>query len=253
MGLKKMRFIKSLFLRHLISYIGAILIPVLILGYLTYSIFLGYYKQTLEENKMNALSSIRSTIDMQISNIHREAFRIGATGEFSTNYQTRSYAQFLDIVHDLNTTRFANDFVFDVHYINNDLGYVYTSNSRFTYDGYALFAKSYDGFTGDQIRGAFLGLNGTAWWPVLPVNKAQDRVLTYLIPLARDGRRVRSAALFQISENELDTMAGATISGAGSKLLIADGNNTLLYSSADEPLNLPDGFWGDLSKAGANT
>jgi AraC-like DNA-binding protein len=244
---------RNLFARYLFSYVAALLIPMLILGYVLYNYFLSFYMSSLETNKADSLSSIQLTIDIQLSHLHQYAFMINGMREFTTDYQRISYAQFMDVCRRLSSMRASSDFLYDVHFYNNALDYVYTPVTRFSIANYAAFGSAYDAYTADDLTAILGNLQGITWLPMQSVANGVEQALSYIVPTSRGRFGVTSAAIFFISKSTLDEIAGSAMTGSSTRLLITDGEGSILYSSSGSieqaALLLPDGFHEALNQS----
>lgn len=248
----KMRHLNKTFFSFLLSYLIAMMIPMGILGYISHEYFLDYFTQSLRENKVSTLINIKNSLDIQISQMHSYANRISAKREYTTNYQKLHFSQFYDICTSLAELRYSNDFLSDLQLINNELGYIYTPETRYTFHSYADYGPAWSAYSKQDVEELFLDLSGPVWLPVQQIRDKKE-VLTYIMPIFYANDQVMTAAVFQVSEDTLMKIAGASLPSSDSQFLIADHYNNILYSSTGDMDSMPDYFWEKLADTGSGS
>ena len=240
-----MKFNKNTFVDYLVSYLVMMTIPIIIFSYIFYQYFLGFFVNYLQRDSVNTLLRAHANIDIQVTQLQSNASRMSGAREFTASYLQTSFAQFFDLYDSLSDIRYSNDFLYDVMYLNNDLGYIYTPSARFTYDDFKRFGSSYDNYSEQQLESVLHNVSGAMWMPVQPVKNNTQQVLTYIIPIQYETGSTSAAAIFQIKKSTLDTLVGDTRSQS---ILIADGQNRVLYASNDSLPALEPSFWQVVSQ-----
>lgn len=238
-----MRLRKSTFSGFLISYLTIMAIPVIILSFVFFGHFTDYFSTNLERTSLSALLRGQSNIDIQFAQLQSYSYRMANSIEFTTEYLDESYAQFFDVFNSLSNIKYSNEFLSDVLYLNMDLRYVYSSDSRYSFADFKTFGPSYDTLSETDTEALFHRINGTVWLPVQSIRGGERSVLTYIIPLQRRQGRLRSAAIFQISKHTMDLLVGDAKARADSSFLVADKGDEVLYSSGDTHFALDKSFW----------
>lgn len=199
---------KNTFINYLASYLIIMTIPALILSYIFYGYFLGFFTDYLQRDNLNALLRVQSNIDIQIAQLQSYAYRIANSQEFTTPFLTTNYSQFYEVFNSLSNIKYSNDFLSEVIYLNNDLNFIYMPNARFTFENFKNYGSSYDNYYESQLKNLFYSFSKSMWMPMQSIQNKTQQVLTYIIPIKYQKDSVNTAAIFQIQKSTLDLLVG---------------------------------------------
>lgn len=233
------------FFNYLFSYLIAMMIPIAILGAVSHSYFLDYFTQTLKENKVDTLINIRNALDLQLRQLQSYAVRISSSQIYTTSYQQKRFSQFYDICTGLSELRYSNEFLSNLQVVNNELSYVYTPETRYSFSNYANYGPAWSAYSEEAVTDLFSELTEPTWLPIQSIRN-ESRAMTYIFPLSQENGTVLTAVMFQIPEDTLMKIAGASLPSGNSQFLIADSHQTLLYASDGNFSELSASFWETL-------
>ena len=242
-----MKFVKKSFLNYLLSYLIIMIISLFTFSFIFYGYFLNFFTNNLKHSNLNALLRVQSNIDIQIAQIQSYAYRMSNSQEFTSQYLTASYAQFYDVFNSLSNIKYSNDFIYEILYLNNDLHYIYTTDTRFSIDDFKDYSSSYDAYNLSQFKELMQDIKTAEWLPIQSVQDNSAKVLTYIIPIQKAQNIANTAAIFQIKKETVDRLVGNVISKDDSCIMIADEANRTIYTSSEEFNILPDNFWQSLA------
>ncbi|TVY11201.1 helix-turn-helix domain-containing protein [Paenibacillus cremeus] len=228
----------KLFYKYLFSYIGILLVPLIILGSFTYVYFIGIIKDDVINNNMNKLDRIRYVIDDQLKQIRMMSDQIYFKNMTPFFFEDDPLGS-LKVINDLKNYTLTNNFISDILMFNHKDDYLYSSTS--SYKTSLFFDKIYHYEQWNQ--NTFIhDMNSIITPTVRPMenillnNRETKRFATLIYPLSSGGAKPTQTVLFLIAEKSFQNLLKDTMKDYGGNTLIMDKNNHIIAALQDDPL-----------------
>lgn len=236
-------------LRYLSSYVAVFVIPVLIIGYFSYSHFLSIITNHFNTSTHNAVTLIKDQLDAKISDainissqLSKQELKPQSLNTFNGFYyaaQRMNYAS-------------ANKFFFNIFYYVREGEYIYSGNGtyrfQFFYDDHLRYAEMERGdFAGMLSDGNDIVIRGAE--PVLVNRTYEKSMLSIIVPIPLNSYRPYGTALFVVDEEHIQSMFRSTLNFPGSHTYIFDNQGQVLSAHTDASEPPGETVWNMLKEA----
>lgn len=198
----------QLFLRYLFSYVGVMLIPLLILGGLIYYNFFHVLKDELNKNNKNTLMQLQYTFDNKLIELNKIAYQIYGNPKLTPYHM--AIEKPLDAqegITELKKYLVGNNLPYDVFVYYNDLNRLYSSSASYSASEFMQYFR-YANWSQDTFQQDMKQLHKNTTRPAEHVTAygVDAQMITYVVPNPNSYRDNQVTVFFIIDEKALKKM-----------------------------------------------
>lgn len=225
------------FQRYLLSYIGLLLIPIIILSAVVLSIVQDYCSHELVSRNTLLLEQLGSVVSLELDQIDLYALETSHQSIFYNRNQEQVGAIF-DVQHQLSSWTSACAFADRIDYVNSKGDKYYTISSVNDYDNYFNLYFGDDQAAKAALSNAVLQKTGRRWVS-LPANTKAQGKMVYLSS-ARVAADEYNSLICTINTTLLDQMIGDILAYEKYIMFISDSDGAVLYTNSKNLQSSPE-------------
>lgn len=219
------------FQRYLLSYIGLLLVPMIILSAVVLNIVMDYCSHELVSRNTLLLEQLGSVVSLELDQIDSYALETSHQSIFYNRNQEK-IGTIYDVQHQLSSWTSACAFADQIDYVNSKADKFYTISSVNNYDNYFNLYFGDDQTAKERLSNAVLQQTGRRW-VALPANARQQGKLVYLSS-ARVASDEHNSLICTINTNLLDQMIGDIVAYEKYVMFVSDAEGSILYTNSKE-------------------
>lgn len=226
------------FINYIISYSIVLLVPVFILSFIMFGIFINILKEEVVENTINSLNKTKNAIDIEINQLYSICYQIMNTNASLTTYLSMPDSPIRDlyIKNEIRKHTASNFFASLVVLYLRDEEYVYTSQGVYRLDIFMNSLYSYENWKlKDFIRDITVSREPFAR-PAEKVNE-NESYITFVFPNYKLATIPKASLLFLVPENKVRDLLSSNIEKDKGSTLIIDREKRIITTSNDEVIN----------------
>lgn len=226
----------NLLFKYIFSYVSVLLIPLLILGIIIKAYFIKTYSQFVLEQKTEQAQKIKTSLDMQVDQLHKFALQISNKRVFSRYNIENNPSAFNDIMKEFRYFIHINTSLQEVifHLNDSDVYYMSTGTSNNQY----LFTDimKYDEITSENSQEFFTSITSPVWIKSQTVYNPTiscENTMTYVVPSICNN----SVVIYQLASCFFDQLFPEKEEELGTSIFLLDQEGQLIYEhNSQEPL-----------------
>ena len=212
--MRSKRFSKT-FMRYLLSYVFAFLIPLFFTFIFISNYVVDIYKSEILSNEKAQNVNFRDTVDILFQQIYNMAEQINIENEFKLNFNKTPYHRMLSS-EKLYKYDFANVLVSNIAFFQNNIDVVVTSNGTCSKGDVYRFLFQYKNWPQDRMITELSQYHRPGWRPQEEVTFYSDKTypfMSFIYPMASLDKNVVRTLLFQINKNDLTDILNSQSDG----------------------------------------
>jgi len=230
----------NLFYRYIISYVAILLLPVIIMGAIIYSYFIGVFEENILANNMNNLNKTKDIVDTQLIQLKNISDQIHLDYNLNAFNFDSEPLKSLTTIKELNKYKLTNSFFFDMILYYRGEDYLYTSTSSSSIDMFTKIIYSYKNWDTETF---YRDINNLVLPVVRPTEEVKisninpnspNRLITFIYPLSYDGFHATKTVLFMVPENSFSKLIKSSVENYKGNTVILDNKNNLITAISDE-------------------
>ena len=225
------------FQRYLLSYIGLLLVPMIILSAVVLNIVQDYCSRELVSRNTLLLEQLGSVVSLELDQIDSYALETSHQSIFYNRNQEQVGAIF-DVQHQLSSWTSACAFADRIDYVNSKGDKYYTISSVNDYDNYFNLYFGDDQAAKAALSNAVLQKTSRRWVS-LPANTKAQGKMVYLSS-ARVAANERNSLICTINTTLLDQMIGDILAYEKYIMFISDSDGAVLYTNSKNLQSSPE-------------
>lgn len=225
------------FRRYLLSYIGLLLVPMIILSAVVLDIVLDYCSRELVARNTLLLEQLGSAVSLELDQIDSYALETRQQSIFYSRNQEKVGAIF-DVQRQLSSWTSACTIVEQIDYVNSKRGKYYTISSVNDFDNYYTLCFSDDQAAKSRLSDAVFQQRGHRWL-ALPAKTGQLEKLVYLFS-ARVAADEYNTLICTINTDLLAQMIDDILTYEKYMMFIVDAQDAVLYTNNKELRSSPE-------------
>jgi len=227
-------FKSKLFCKYLISYVIALLIPMLLLSVVFYNSLIKAFYDELAEKNIDMLIQVKDTIDTKLRELWNISVHIESNPELSKLRVSENIMSQINAVRVLRSYRFTNSFVEEIllYYHGDDILY----SSSGTYNPYSFLNVIYKYHNWSEEQ--FINDISNVVVPtvrhsekVTPMFSKEQNYITYMLPLPYSGSNRYATMIFLINDNILGNILKNAASSSEANMIILDNTGKIITYS----------------------
>lgn len=232
-----------LFLRYFISYVIVFLIPVLIIGFLSYSHFLSIIETNFNQSSQNALASIKDQVNSRVDDIFNISTELSSY-EFKPS-RIQTFDGLFYSSQKMNFKR-TNEFFYDIYYYIRDGEFFYTSNG--TYRSF-LFYKEHFHYNNMDEASFMEQINSLNQMIVrgaetISINGMQDKkMVSFIVPIPLNSQKPYGTAVFLVDEKKMNSLFKSILEYPESDIVVYNEQGEMILSTIDTASHLNTELW----------
>lgn len=242
-----------LFVNYLISYVGILFIPLIIIGAMVYSNFVNILTEEIITNNLNNLSKVQYVIDGNLTQIEKISNQINLVPKLKS-YEMHYHWIKADTIRNTLchyvTTNKDIDNIF-IYYHGDE--YLFSSTSSYTFPMFKAI-YNYTDWSVEDMYEDIVELKQTQLRPSENVIYNKDHLkkyITLLYPLNKN-TSIEGTIIFMIPEESFQSVLKDTINTYRGNSFILDGNNNIVTCLKDSPYLRSNDFTSYLKEVTAN-
>lgn len=230
----------NLFYRYIISYVTILLLPVIIMGAIIYSYFIGVFEEDILANNMNNLNKTKDIVDIQLIELKNICDQIHLDYNLNPFNFNSEPLKAVTTIKELNKYKLTNSFFLDMALYYRGEDYLYTSTSSVKID---LFTKNIYKFENWDTETFYKDINNLILPAIRPSEEVKifngsqsftNRFVTFIYPLSYDGFHATKTVLFLVPENSFSKLIKSSVENYGGNTIILDNKNNLITALSNE-------------------
>jgi len=248
MNSDRVPFRNKVFIRFLLSFAIAFLIPMTTLGFVTYRYFLRLFEQEVTSKNVVSLESAKGILEYQFDQAINMPLLLQSNRVFTTRQPANEYLYFVDATAQLSALRGINSVVYDILFYRPGNDYLIAANyGRSNLAVFLDYLCVYEDWPRDDFLSA-LNNPGTGLWrgsETVVADRSRREIITY------GTYNVASGATFfiQIDSDRFGALLDRSDAGDGGRTTVLDARGRTIYPSVDDVVSL-DGSAIDAVMAG---
>lgn len=238
----------NLFYKYIASYAAVLLLPVIVMGIIIYTYFLGVFEDDILANNMNNLNKTKNIVDSQLLELKNISDQLHLDYNLNAFNFDSAPLQALTIINELNKYKLTNSFFLDVILYYRGEAFLYTSTSSNRVD---LFSKNIYNYKNWDSETFYKDINSIILPSIRPTEEVKiytgnqnlfERIVTFIYPLSYDGFHANKTAIFLVTENSFNNLIKSSIENYNGNTIIFDNNNNIITSLEDKDYLYSENF-----------
>ncbi|WP_054022967.1 helix-turn-helix domain-containing protein [Bacillus sp. FJAT-28004] len=229
----------KLLLKYFISYLGVLLIPLMIISFVVFNYFSTYLEEDVIQNNQEMLKRVQTIVDNEMQEMRNIAYQI-AVDESLTPYMVRKNGYGgIQAVSSLQSYSISNSFIEELYLYFRDDNLLYSPVSTYTPSRLLKNKYTYRHWNLEE----FLNTINHAERPILrPAEEVVlqieggrvDNLLTYIVPIPVYEPSPYATVMFQIREKKLKELMRGIQDNYSGNTIILDETGQMITSLYDE-------------------
>ncbi|HOJ10314.1 MAG TPA: AraC family transcriptional regulator, partial [Clostridiales bacterium] len=219
----------SILFKYLISYLLVLFIPLFILSAIIKYYFIKTYSESVLKQKAMQIQQIKSSIDIQLNQLHNFAIQSSSKNIFSRYNIENNPSSFNDIMKEIRYFIHINANLQEVifHLKDSDIYYMSSGTSKNDY----IFTNimNYEEISKDNSLAFFSNLDAPIWLKAQTVYNrsiSNENIITYIVPCIMN----ESVIIYQITTSFFNRLFAENEDNIESSVLLLGMDNRLIYA-----------------------
>lgn len=227
------------FIKYLISYTFILLVPVVILSFIVFGIFVELLKNEIINNTVNSLNKSKTAIDNEINQLYGISYQIMCANNSLNLYLSMqdSPTRDLYIKNEIRKHTASNFFISEVAlYLQDDM-YVYTNEGVYPLNIFINSIYEYENWT---LKDFIQDITQSHMPFVRPAEKVNtdESYITIVYPNYKSSKIPQSSLIFLIPERKVQQLLPTNVNEMkGTSLIIDEKNQVITSSNYSEHIN----------------
>lgn len=197
---------------YLGSYGIILIVPMLLLLFVVFELYVRQYQDNIMENYEKDLKRAVSFFDASVSRLKSDTVQISGMKAFFSKYLAENYSSMYDVADALKRIIFSDDFVYNSFYYDRTLEKIYATDAVYSVEGFFQYGLGNQELDEKLILEKMSSGSSYVWLPEMSVNSTgeEEMVLTFLAPVIRLSGACDSVMIYQIPRQRIEELFGDT-------------------------------------------
>ena len=196
---------------YLGSYGITLIVPMLLLLFVVFELYVRQYQDNIMENYEKDLKRAVSFFDASVSRLKSDTVQISGMKPFLSKYLAENYSSMYDVADALKRINFSDDFVYNSFYYDRTLEKVYATDAVYSMEDFFQYGLGNRELDEKLILEKMNSGSSYVWLPEMTVNQIggeEEPVLTFLAPVIRLSGACDSVMIYQIHRQRIEELFG---------------------------------------------